>query len=246
MTLLKKIIRNILSVVFYLFFGLTLVIFHPLQWLGTKLGGEKSHRKAVEVMNLCILRCLHLLGTRITFENKYDLPKDQPVIIVSNHQSMFDIPMISWFLRQQKPKFISKIELGKGIPSISFNLRHGGHVLIDRKNSRQSIPALRKFGQSVSKNNYGAVIFPEGTRSRDGKPKEFAATGLKILFKNVDNAIIIPVTLENSWKLVRYGNFPMGVGVHLILKVQKPIVMDKEPDILIEKIRERIILALEK
>ncbi len=241
---IKKILSYPLSVVFYLFFGLTLVVFQPLQWLGVKLGGAKLHRGVVNIMNLCLLRCLHVLGVTFSFKNPYKLPKNQSLIIVSNHQSMFDIPLISWFLRKYKPKFISKIELGKGIPSISFNLRHGGNVLIDRKNPKQSIPALSQFGKFISNNNFSAVIFPEGTRSRNGEPKEFAPTGLKILFKNAPNALVVPVTINNSWKLVRFGNFPMGIGIHLTLEVQEPLLIDKEPEILLDKIQERITLAI--
>ena len=242
----KRIISYPLSIVFYICFGLTLVIFHPLQWLGLKLGGKRGHRGMVNLMNLCLLRCLHSLLCTFSFKNKHQLPLDRPLIIVSNHQSMFDIPMISWYLRKHKPKFISKIELGKGIPSISFNLQHGGNVLIDRKNPKQSIPALSEFGKFITENNFSAVIFPEGTRSRTGEPKSFAPTGLKILFKNAPDALVVPVTINNSWKLLKYGNFPMGIGLHLTLEVQQPLEIDKK-DIegFLEKIRESVIKTIQ-
>ncbi len=244
MEAVKRILSYPLSIIFYVSFGLTLLVFQPLQWLGKNLGGRSGHRGVVNIMNLFLLRCLHFLGVRISFKNIHKLPKDQSLIIVSNHQSMFDVPLISWYLRKHKPKFISKIELGKGIPSISFNLRHGGHVLIDRKNPKQSIPALSKFGKFITENIFSAVIFPEGTRSRDGRPKEFAPTGLKILFKNAPNALIVPVTINNSWKLVRYGNFPMGIGVHLTLETQEPLPIDKEPELLLKIIEERVTFAI--
>ncbi|MGY3791832.1 lysophospholipid acyltransferase family protein [uncultured Aquimarina sp.] len=220
---LKRIVSYPLSVVFYLFFGLTLLVFQPLQWLGLKLGGAKGHRGVVNLMNLCLLRCLHFLGVTFSFKNIHKLPEDRSLIIVSNHQSMFDIPLISWYLRRHKPKFISKIELGKGIPSISFNLKYGGHALIDRKNAKQSIPEISRFGKTIAKNKFAAVIFPEGTRSRTGEPKEFASTGLKILFKNAPDALVVPVTINNSWRLVEHGNFPMGIGLHLTLEVKEPV-----------------------
>ncbi|QKX07564.1 1-acyl-sn-glycerol-3-phosphate acyltransferase [Aquimarina sp. TRL1] len=239
---MKKIISYPLSAVFLLLFGLTLLVFHPLQWLGLKLGGVKGHRGVVNIMNLAILRCLHFLGVKFSFKNKHKLPDDRPLIIVSNHQSMFDIPLISWYMRQWKPKFISKIELGKGIPSISFNLKHGGNVLIDRKNPKQSIPALSKFGKFISEHTFSAVIFPEGTRSRNGKPRKFAETGLKILFKYAPDAVAVPVTINNSWKLVRYGNFPMGIGLHLSLEVHEPLeIKTTKTDVLIETLEQRVV-----
>jgi len=135
-------------------------------------------------------------------------------------------------MRKHHPKFISKMELGKGIPSVSYNLRHGGSVLIDRKNPRQSLPAIMKFAEYIEENKRAAVIFPEGTRSKNGVPKEFQTKGLEILFKKVPSALVIPISINNSWKMVRYGKFPMGLGTHITFTVHKPLKLitfvDKE------------------
>lgn len=204
-------------------FLLTLVIFHPIQWVCFNLFGYQAHKKSVDALQWCLMRCGNILGTRFSFENKYDLPTEKPLIIVANHQSFHDIYPITWFMRKHHPKFISKIELGKGIPSVSYNLRHGGAALIDRKNPRQSLPALMKFGEYIEKNKRSAVIFPEGTRSKTGKPKPFQTRGLDILFKKIPSAVVVPVTINNSWKMFRYGKFPLGLGNHLKFTVHKPL-----------------------
>ena len=126
-------------------------------------------------------------------------------------------------MRKYHPKFISKIELGKGIPSVSYNLRHGGAALIDRKNPRQALPTIMKFGEYIEKTKRAAVIFPEGTRSKNGKPKPFQTKGLEILFKKIPSALVVPISINNSWKTVRYGKFPMGLGTHITFTVHKPI-----------------------
>ncbi|WP_029034378.1 lysophospholipid acyltransferase family protein [Salinimicrobium terrae] len=237
----KKILSYPLTVVFYFFFFLTLLIFHAIQWLSLKLGGYKAHKKSVDIFNFFLLRCLNLLGSRFSVENPYNLPTDRPCIFVANHQGMFDIPPIGWYMRRQHPKFVSKKELEKGIPSISFNLRHGGHLLIDRKNGREALVKMSRFADYLNKNNRSAVIFPEGTRSRTGAPKKFAGKGLQLLINKMPESLIVPVTINNSWKLFRYGNFPMGIGVHLKLKVHDPILANSEdPEALIAKV-ERII-----
>ena len=51
---------------------------------------------------------------------------------------MYDISPIMWYLRKHHVKFVAKKELGKGIPSVSYNLRHGGSILIDRKKPTSS------------------------------------------------------------------------------------------------------------
>lgn len=169
------------------------------------------------------MRCLNLLGTRFTFLNPHVIPQDRPLIIVTNHQSMYDIPPIIWYMRKHHPKFVSKKELGKGIPSVSFNLRHGGSALIDRKDGAQALTEIAKLGQYIEKYNRSAVIFPEGTRSRDGNPKPFKPAGLKTLLKSAPSAWIVPISINNSWKLVKFGKFPMGLGAHLKFEVHKPI-----------------------
>ncbi len=218
-----KLLSYPLSVIYYLFFGLTLVVFHPIQWICFNLFGHKTHQTSVYALQLSLMRCANLLGTRFSFNNPHNIDTNRPLIIVSNHQSLHDIYPITWYMRKHHPKFISKIELGKGIPSVSYNLRHGGAALIDRKNPRQSLPALIKFGEFIEKNKYAAVIFPEGTRSKDGTPKSFQTKGLEILIKKVPSALVVPITINNSWKMLRYGKFPMGIGNHLKFTVHKPI-----------------------
>jgi 1-acyl-sn-glycerol-3-phosphate acyltransferase len=220
---MKKILSHILSSIFYLFYGILLLIFHVFQWIGFNIGKYKGHKVVVDLMNCSLTYLLYILGTRIKFINKYPIPKDVPLIIVSNHQSMHDICPISCYLKKQHPKFVSKIELGKGIPSVSYNLRHGGSVLIDRKDSRQSLTAIRDFGKYIEENNYSAVIFPEGTRSKDGVPKRFSENGLKMLTKFAPSAYIIPVTINNCWKLNKHGMFPLELGVKVTFEFHKPI-----------------------
>lgn len=226
---MKKILSYPLSIVYYFFFGLTLVIFHPIQWLCYNLFGYKAHKISVDLLQFCLMRCLNLLGVSIVFNNPYNLPKDRPLIVVSNHQSMYDIPPLIWYLRAHHPKFISKKELGRGIPSVSYNLRHGGSVLIDRRDSVKSITAIEEFAQRVKANNWTAVIFPEGTRSKDGKPKPFKTKGLMTLIKHIPNALIVPLSIKNSWKTVRYGMFPMGIGIRVKITVHKPFETSDSP-----------------
>ena len=158
------------------------------------------------------------------------------IIFVSNHQSISDIPPIGWFFRKYNPKFVAKIELGKGAPSVSYNLRKGGAALIDRKDSKQSIGELIKFAKRINKNKWGGVIFPEGTRSKNGKPKKFATSGLKVIAKYNKNGYIVPLTIKNSWKLFEYGKFPLGLGNPITITTHEPIKIDSLPiDELLEK-----------
>ncbi len=227
---MQKLLAYPLSFIYLILFGLTLVVFHPIQWICLKLFGYDAHQKSVALLNLCLIRCTHALGTTYSFKNSQNIPEDRPLIIVPNHQSMHDIPPIIWYMRKHHPKFVSKIELGKGIPSVSFNLRHGGSVLIDRKDSKQALTEIAKLGKYIEKYQRSAVIFPEGTRSRTGHPKKFQPTGLKILMKYSPSALVVPISINNSWKMLKYGKFPNGIGNHLTFEVHEPIEISDNLD----------------
>lgn len=237
---MQKVLAYPLSVLYLIFFGCTLLIFHPIQWICFNGFGYEAHRKSVALLNLCLIRCTHILGTRYSFKNPHNIPTDKPAIIVLNHQSMHDIPPVIWFMRKHHPKFVSKMELGKGIPSVSYNLRHGGSVLINRKDSKQSLTQIAKLGTYIEKHNRSAVIFPEGTRSKTGEPKKFYTTGLRILIKKAPSAILIPISINNSWKMLKYGKFPYGLGNHISFEVHPPLTITGNVEELIEKVERTI------
>lgn len=230
--MVQKLISYPLTVIYSFFFFLTLVVFHPIQWICFNVFGYQAHKVSVDWLQFFLMRCLNILGTRFTFNNPHQIDTNQPLIIVANHQSMYDISPIMWYMRKHHPKFISKKELGKGIPSVSYNLRHGGSVLIDRKNPRQSLPAIMQFGEYIENTKRAAVIFPEGTRSKNGEPKPFQTKGLEILMKKVPSALIVPISINNSWETLKYGKFPMGLGAHITFTVHQPLKLatftDKE------------------
>jgi len=218
-----KIISHILTPIFILVFFLILTIFHPVQWFALKVFGYQIHKNVVDFMNWFLVKSLLILGIRVKFDIRSNLPNNVPIIFTSNHQSLFDIPPMVWKFRKHHPKFVSKIELAKGIPSVSFNLKHGGACLIDRKDPKQALSALSNFAKNLQKNTWSTVIFPEGTRSRTGQPKSFSPNGLKMLTKHNPNAYVVPVTVNNSWYVFKYGKYPLGIGKPIYIKVHNPI-----------------------
>lgn len=222
---MQKLISYPISIVFYSAFALCLLVFHPIQWVCFNLFGYTSHKKSVDYLNFFLTKCTNILGTTYHFKHVNQIPKNVPIIFVANHQSLYDIVGIIWYLRAFHPKFVSKKELGRGIPSVSYNLRHGGSVLIDRKDPKQALPVIKGMGEYIEKHRRSAVIFPEGTRSKTGVPKRFSENGLKILCKYAPSAYIVPISINNSWKMVRFGQFPMGLGNRLEFTIHEPIAI---------------------
>jgi 1-acyl-sn-glycerol-3-phosphate acyltransferase len=220
---MRKLIGYLLSIIYYFFFGLALLIFHPIQWMCLHWGGYEAHKRSVEILNGLILHFYYLLGNTVTFINKQTLPTGRPMIFVANHQSMWDIPPMIYHLRKHHGKFISKIELASGIPSISFNLRHGGAANIDRKDPKQSVAEIIKLGQQMQAKKWSAFIFPEGTRAKDGVMKTFQVGGIATLLKKAPDALIVPIAINQSWKMVQYGFYPLNTFLDLSWEVLEPI-----------------------
>lgn len=217
-----KFVSYIFSALFAITFFVILLIFHLFQWVGIKFG-YKPHKLTVDYLNWFLVKSLLILGNTVSFKKHYEIPKDRTIIFVANHQSMFDIPPMIWHLRKHHPKFVSKIELGKGIPSVSFNLRHGGAALINRKDPKQALSELEAFGKRIQNNKWSAVIFPEGTRSRTGEPKKFSVNGLKMIIKYNPEALVVPIAINNSWKVYKYGKFPLGMFNAIRIQTFEPI-----------------------
>ncbi len=220
---IKKVIDVILSSIYIVYFFILLYVFHVIQYVCYTFGGQKVHQKSVEWLNFFIVKGWILTGSTSSIDIKHQLPENKTIIFISNHQSMFDIPGIVWYLRKYTPLFISKKELSKGIPSISYNLRASKAALIDRNDHKQSISEIIRFANYIRENNFSGVIFPEGTRSRTGKLKPFAIGGIATLLKKCPDAIVVPIAIQNSCKFLPKGFFPATSFTHISWTTLKPI-----------------------
>ena len=238
---MKKVFSYPLTILYYFFFFSTLIFFHLVQVFCHRLLGYNAHKKSIDLLNFFLIWILKFLGTSFEFSNSFKMPERGPLIIVSNHQSTYDIPPIIWYFRKYHPKFISKSSLGIGIPSVSYNLRHGGSVLIDRSKPILALEMIKNFAAQVQENRWAAVIFPEGTRSRDGKPKKFNSKGLLTLFEQIPDATVVALSINNSWRLSKYRYFPIPIGTNVSLKVQSIFKLcEKEPNELFKEL-ERLV-----
>ena len=184
--------------------------------------GYEAHRWSVIYLNRLLMLIQGLLLTRHQIMGAGKIPTDQSIIVVSNHQNMMDIPPLIWCFRHQHAKFISKKELGRGIPSISFNLRKGGSLLIDRKSGNTAITQISQYGLQMNKTNHAVVIFPEGTRSNSAHLSPFKMGGLKALIDAMPEALIVPFVVHNNYQIFEKGKFPLKLKNHLKYSILDP------------------------
>ena len=227
-------------------FALILCGFHPILKIASYFG-MRAYMWVHYRMCLSLMLNMQLTGSKIKYHCDQPLPVGTPLILVCNHQSMYDIPIITWLLRRQKPNFISKRELARGLPTISLSLRTMKSCLIDRKNPAEAIPAIEEFGTRAEKEKFMVCIFPEGTRARDGVLKKFKPGGLQALVRSMPSALVVPAVIDGCWELLRYKLQPVPIGITLSLTVLAPIdpknYSKTELNNLVEtRIRERLEL----
>jgi len=219
---LKKVADWLCTVPFLVLFGLTLLIFEPISRIA-RLFGLRPMEVVMGVMQQVLLRVFNIAGTRLVVERSDQILPRTGYIIVSNHQSMFDVPIFGGLLFSNYPKYVAKKELGRWVPSVSFNLKHGGNAIIDRRDPAQALQAIRELGEAAEKRNVAVVIFPEGTRSRDGRLKTFRIGGVRELLAAAPNLPVVPATIDGAWKLLKNKLFPVPFGTKVRVRFSEPM-----------------------
>lgn len=240
---IRLIIDWFLYCLFVVAFVLVFVVFDPVQRIAMRFG-HKYHDRVIYVIHYALLFCVKLMGTRIEFIGEVPTTSN-PLLVVSNHQSMWDIPMSYVAVKKYKPRFIAKKELAKWLPSVSYNLRNGYNVIIDRKDPRQSIKALQEFAKLMTAMKLCAVIFPEGTRAKTGVLKDFHSAGLNALLKYAPSADILPMCVDGSWRLNKQKKSPphsfTTVKVYIGDLIKRAEVDDKAiPELVFNFVKERL------
>ncbi len=143
-----------------------------------------------------ILRIYKKFNLKEYKDFRQELP--QQFLVLSNHQSLLDICVFLHFFGGIKTRFVAKDTLAK-VPMVGKMLRSQGHCLIPRKGI-MSIKALDFFAERVRKNGWYPVIFPEGTRSRDGSLGKFYSAGFRKLEEQLQLPVVV-CALDGGWRI---------------------------------------------
>jgi 1-acyl-sn-glycerol-3-phosphate acyltransferase len=160
-----------------------------------------------------------LVASRINVSVKglSNLDLARPYIYMPNHQSNFDIPVLLGHLKVQF-RWLAKMELFK-IPIFGRAMRKAGYISIDRHDRQSAFNSLDTAAQKI-KNGVSVLIFPEGTRSRDGKIRAFKKGGFVLA---IDSGVpIVPVVIKGTYEIMTKGKFRVNPG-HVSMVVHKPI-----------------------
>lgn len=203
-------IWNIIKAVFFTiwlfigFFGVVIIygsyVLIKSNILKRKKGEEVSQEYIRKVVSWFGKVTFKFLRSDVQIEGKEHIPNEGPYVIISNHQSLFDIPLILGYIYPSA--FIAKKELAK-IPILGRFIKKLGSILIDRNDVKSGAVALKKFAK-ISKTGEIITLFPEGTRSIDGKVGEFKKGSLLIPFRY--NIKVLPISINGTIKMSKKGS----------------------------------------
>ncbi len=162
-------------------------------------------------INLCA-------GAKVKYIGFDKIPMDTPVLYVANHESFFDV-LLTLTILPGKMCFVAKKGFLK-VPIFAQALQLYNTIFIDRDNIKQGLATILKAIDNV-KAGMSVFIFPEGTRSRDGKMNDFKEGSMKIAVKS--GCPIVPIAISNT-AAVWEKHFPKLYPANVVVEVLDPIV----------------------
>ncbi len=146
-------------------------------------------------------------GVKVTAEGLSHIQKHTSCIYMANHQSMFDILALFGYLPVQF-RWLAKKELFR-IPLFGHAMARVGYISIDRSNRRSAHKSLMEAAQKIA-GGISVVIFPEGSRSQDGKLKPFQPGGFHLAM--LSGRPIVPITICGTYDVMPKGNLHITPG----------------------------------
>ena len=152
--------------------------------------------------------CCAIAPIKVIMHGKNNYHHDTSYVIVANHQSMVDIPVLHGFLGLPI-KWVMKNELGR-IPVFGTACKTLGCVFVDRKNHSAAIDSIEKAKTKIPQNAC-VLFFAEGTRSRNGQLMPFKKGAFRFAYET--GQPILPITIKNSIKLLPSDSLDLIPGI---------------------------------
>ncbi len=156
---------------------------------------------------------LWISGVRLDVDGLDRIPPERPVIFMPNHQSNFDIPALFAAIPGQF-RWLAKEELFR-IPLFGLAMRRCGYIPIDRSGSRKSLRSIKDAALRIS-GGASVIVFPEGTRSPDGRLHSFKKGGF--LLARYAGVPVVPVVIRGTWDIMPRNTLKIRGGrIHVQL-----------------------------
>ncbi len=210
--------------------------------LGSAVAGllTREDRIASEIMRWWGRGFIRIGGWKVRVEGLGNLPPGG-AILAANHQSLVDIPLFLTAIPREV-RFLAKRELGR-IPLFGYAMVAAGNLFIDREDPRDAVHLVREATERMDRGQM-VVIFPEGTRSRDGSIGDFKPGAFYLARKT--GARLLPVLLDGGHEALPRGALlfrPAALAVRILPPMAAGGERTLTRDELAEETRKRILSA---
>ena len=170
---------------------------------------------------------LWTFGIKITVQGLDHIDLHKPYIFVSNHASMADIPTVMVALKGNV-NIVFKKELTR-VPLWGWALRYGPFIMIDRANPRDAMASIERAARTI-RSGQSVILFPEGTRTTDGKLQSFKRGAFTLAAKS--GVPVVPMTINNTYGILPKGSLNVKrADISVILEEPIPTIgIDKKAD----------------
>lgn len=220
----------------YMIFSIFGFSLYPVLLLAGLRGA--ANRYVIWLLQTWSKTLLFFAGAKVTVRGKKNIPQEDTVCFISNHQGMADILV----LVAHTPKlfgFITKKEL-KILPGINFWMEIMHCIYIDRSSIRQAAKVIDR-GAGYIRRGRPLAVFPEGTRSRSAAMRPFKRGSIKLALRSM--ALIVPVTIDGTYKLYEQQNRVRPARVRLTF--HPPIDVSKLSEQERKRLSERLYHIIE-
>jgi 1-acyl-sn-glycerol-3-phosphate acyltransferase len=156
-------------------------------------------------------------GVAVTLEGVENLAADRSYIFAANHQSQFDIFVLQGYLPYNF-RWLAKKELFQ-VPVWGAAMKKAGYIPVDRSHGRQALKSLDEAAKRIAEGT-SVIIFPEGTRSRDGKLQPFKAGGMVLAIKA--GVELVPVAISGTFAILPKGSLMLHPG-RVVVRIGTPL-----------------------
>ncbi len=183
---------------------------------------------------------LRITGTRVQIQGLENIDPQGSYILVSNHQSTFDIFALLGYLPIQF-RWTAKAELFR-TPFMGWAMSRIGYIPIERDSPKKAYRSMLRAAEVV-RNGVSVIIFPEGTRSPDGNLQPFKKGVFLLALKS--RAPILPITIQGTSKIMRKGDWRTYPG-QVRIQIDPPIETAGTPAEKEEELSQRVRSTLVK
>ena len=212
--------RLITPLIFPFLLPLSFLIFGPVAIIASKITGTGTC--AHSIAKIWARFVLSVCGVKVIISGRDNVPLDRPVIFACNHTSQVDI-LVLYLALPVEFRFVVKEELFR-IPIMGMAMKAADYIPIKRSGGKAALRSLSKAARQI-KAGASVVIFPEGTRSPDGRLAPFKPGGFLLATRS--ECPVVPVAISGSNRILRKGSFVAHPGT-VKVTIGKPVPVQKE------------------